>query len=277
MKVKFWLQCAGYCLAHKHFALRGSKREEISFPATYGVIRHPEKGWILFDTGYTDRFFQETKSFPGKLYSMMTPVFVDKAEEAINQIQKLGIEAKDVEHIIISHFHADHVGGLKDFPYATFYCTAKALEIAKNYKGLAAVRRGVLPGLLPADFFDRVKVVDQGAFPTRPHDIFGETVDLWGDGSILLPYLPGHAAGQMGGLFQTDQGEVLMTADAAWLKENFQLDVLPSPIVKLFFDSWEDFTESLSKVRRYWQAHPQAHILPTHCQATYTSFVEQQN
>ena len=35
--------------------------------------------------------------------------------EIKNQLKSLGLETSDIKHIIISHFHADHIGGIKRF------------------------------------------------------------------------------------------------------------------------------------------------------------------
>jgi len=122
----------GYCEASEHHVLRGKKKKQIRFYATWGHIEHPEHGHILFDTGYTHRFFEETKKFPFNLYAKSTPAFLKPEEEAINQLKAKGIAAKDVSFVIISHFHADHIAGLKDFPNATFICSKTAHDEIKD-------------------------------------------------------------------------------------------------------------------------------------------------
>ncbi|MDX2249969.1 MAG: MBL fold metallo-hydrolase [Bacteroidia bacterium] len=267
-QVRLLLKTAGYCLAKEHHALKGGRRQNICFPALYALIQHPEQGWILFDTGYTQRFYEATQRFPGILYKWMTPTFIRPEEEAVAEVRRMGINPEDIKHIIVSHFHADHVGGLRDFPRAVFYCTKTAFDQVTQLKGFAGVRRGLLSGHLPEDFSLRATLVDTGKFPARHDPDLGEMTDLFGDGSILLPYLPGHAAGQMGALLNTLEGKVLLAADAFWLRENLEENRLPSPVVKLFFDSWTDFKTSLAKVRKFWQNHPEIKIIPTHCEKT---------
>lgn len=277
MKIRFWLKTAGYCESHQNFVLRGARRKKITFPGSYGLIQHPEKGWILFDTGYTRRFHEETRSFPGKIYGMITPVSIQAEEEAREAIKAHGISAADIQHIIVSHFHADHIGGLKDFPNASFYCSKRAFEASLAYKGIQAVRRGMLPGHIPEDFKNRVQIINSGSFCSVKHPQLGSLVDLFGDQSILLVDLPGHAAGQVGALLQAEDGEVFLVADAAWVKENYEEEWLPHPIVRLFFDSWTDFRDSLQKVRAYHLAHPENLIIPTHCEATHQQVFKMQN
>ncbi|MEZ4771863.1 MAG: MBL fold metallo-hydrolase [Bacteroidia bacterium] len=273
-EVRFFLKTAGYCLAKENHAIRGGKRNNIQFPATYGMIHHPEKGWILFDTGYTQRFYEATDHFPGKPYKWITPTFIKPEEEAVAEVKRMGINPEDIGHILVSHFHADHVGGLRDFPRAIFYCSTAAFDQVQRLKGFAGVRRGLLPGHLPEDFTRRAVLTDTGNFQTKNDPDLGVMTDLFGDGSILLPYLPGHAAGQFGALLNTNKGKVLLAADSSWLKANYQENRLPSPIVRLFFDSWKDFKTSLEKVWKFWQNNPDVKIIPTHCEETRKEMIE---
>ena len=48
------------------------KQENIKFHALFAIINHPKLGWILFDTGYTKRFYEETKNIQIK-YTQILP------------------------------------------------------------------------------------------------------------------------------------------------------------------------------------------------------------
>ena len=266
--VKFELKAAGYCEAQHHHAVKGAKKETIRFYATYAHIEHPEHGHILFDTGYTRRFYTATKTYPFKLYAQITKVFIKETEEACQQLKEAGIAPEDIRYIIVSHFHADHIGGLRDFPNARFICSESAYTDVKNRKGVAALSRGFIPELMPTDFHERAQLISTkkgGA-----HDsILGSMYDLFDDGSILLCGLSGHAKGQIGALLQTDEGKIFLVSDGVWLKPNYTHLQLPHPIVRLFFDSWKDFKSNLNKIHQYHKAHPETLIIPCHCRATY--------
>ena len=267
-KVSFQLKSAGYCTASQSHALRGTTSRTIKFYATYAYLHHPKYGHILFDTGYTTRFYELTKSFPMNLYAKATKVYVTPEDHAASTLRKAGIDAKDVRYIIVSHFHADHIGGLRDFPNATFICTNQAYDAIQNKTGLSALKQGFIPELLPNDFNKRLQLINiQSAEHFDPH--LGAMHDLFGDGSIQLFQVEGHARGQMGALITTKDNPVLLVADAAWLKENYQKMHLPSPIVRLFFDSWKNFKISLQRVHDYHLANPDTLVIPCHCEATY--------
>jgi glyoxylase-like metal-dependent hydrolase (beta-lactamase superfamily II) len=38
---------------------------------------------------------------------------------ALRQLERLGFQAADVQHIVLTHLDFDHAGGLDDFPNAT--------------------------------------------------------------------------------------------------------------------------------------------------------------
>lgn len=266
-KVKLHLNYAGHCFAHESHAIRGGKKEKIVFQALWGLIEHPEFGQILYDTGYTTRFYEATKSYPNKIYAKMTAVFIDESEEVAAQLRCNNIDPNTIKHVIITHFHADHTAGMLDFPNATFYCSSAALKQALKVPKSLAFSKGILKKLLPKDLEVRTKIVEDQCTAITD-EILGTTYDLFGDNSLRMVPLPGHGAGQMGVLLETDKKTYFLIADACWLKQSYQEMVLPNPIVRLFFDSWTDFKQSLARVHNYHKANPEVLIIPTHCSAS---------
>jgi glyoxylase-like metal-dependent hydrolase (beta-lactamase superfamily II) len=266
-KVKLYLNYAGHCLAKENDAIQGGRKQKIAFQALWGIIVHPKKGLILYDTGYTNRFFEETKYYPNRIYAKITQVTIKKEDEVKSQLERHKIKAEDIQHIIITHFHADHVGGLKDFPNAKIYCVKAALRQAIKIPKFKAFSKGILKGLLPDDLEKRVVLIDENC-TTIQDDILGVKYDLFGDNSIYAVPLPGHAAGQIGILLETEKKPYFLIADAVWLKKSYEEFILPNSIVKLFIHSWSDFKTSLKKVHKFHQKHPETIVVPTHCEET---------
>ena len=271
MDLPFELLTAGYCTAGRHHALRGVAKETIRFYATYGLWKHPSLGYILFDTGYSRRFYEETKSFPANIASKMTKVVIDEEEEAVAVLKKQGILPEDIKHIVVSHFHSDHVCALNDFPQARLICTEEAYSHVMSKRGLAAVRRGYLRGLLPEDIEQRVQFIDFES-PLRQDPTLGALVDLFSDGALWVCSLPGHARGQIGVLFSSNGHQVFLASDAAWLEESYQDNHLPHWIVRTFFDSWEAFKSTLKMVHDYHKLHPDTIIIPCHSNKARLNF-----
>lgn len=270
--VKLYLNYAGHCLAKESHAISGGRNRVIKFHALFGLIQHPEKGWILFDTGYSLEFYRATRRFPNSLYAAATKVHIRPEETVASQLLRHHISPEDIEHIIVSHFHADHIGGLKDFPNAKFYCSKIAHQEVSDVSGFLAVRKGILPALIPVDFGNRAKFIEEVAVISN-HPVLGKQFDLFGDDSLLLYELPGHARGQLGLRITTAKQGYFLIADACWLKQSYQQLLLPHPVVRLFFDSWRDFKTSLQRVHQFHLAYPEVLIVPTHCEATTTPLI----
>ena len=75
--ISYELFADGHCKQLEAFALRGGRGKMITFPSTMALLRHPQDGAILFDTGYAERFFSATASLPYAIYRWITPVTLD--------------------------------------------------------------------------------------------------------------------------------------------------------------------------------------------------------
>lgn len=211
----------------KHFeaiSMRGGRLKKIHFPATVAIIEHPREGVILFDTGYSARFFEQTKYFPNKFYSLITPVTILPEHTALAQLHTRGISTRDVRKVILSHFHADHIAGLRDFPDTKLVCSKLAWDSVKLCTGFAALRKAFLPWLLPASIEQHLNFIEASPLVQTPHALlpFTQAWDLLGDGELLIVALPGHAEGQLGAFIATESGWQLLAADAAWASEAYR-------------------------------------------------------
>lgn len=248
----YW-RSAGHCRALEALTIQGGRWKVCSYPAKFGLFCHPEKGWCLFDTGYAPRFFEATSTFPYKFYEWATPVEISPNETAAEQAKALGVDPDEINFVIVSHLHGDHVAGLKDFTKATFVTSRSGYEALAHTRGLAAVRRGFLPQLVPEDFESRVHWVD------------GET-DLFQDGFVRLIPLPGHAEGQMGALLQTELGRVFLCADGVWDSRSYRENRDLPWLTHLFLSAnTREFRESLAYLCAFHQENPDVLILPSHC------------
>ncbi len=276
MPLTIQLFSAGYCIQSKKLVIRGAKHEPVKFYTIFALIRHPKDGYVLFDTGYSSRFFEETKSFPFSIYSRITPVYFKEEDSAVVQLQKRGISPTEIKTIILSHFHPDHVGAIKDFPQAQFICLRSAYQDVKNRKGFSALVRAFLPGMLPKNFEQRVRFAEDGMKiqldgAYAPFDI---GYDLLGDASILAIELPGHAKGQIGVILNTQGGMYFLIADACWLSESYRRNILPHPVAGLLFSSRQDYQTTLEKIHQMYKKNPEIKIIPSHCPEVWEQFTQ---
>jgi glyoxylase-like metal-dependent hydrolase (beta-lactamase superfamily II) len=61
-------------------------------------------------------------------------------ETAAYQVKELGFAIEDVKHIVLTHLHLDHAGGLRDFPLAYVHVYKAEYEAALKPRGL--IERG---------------------------------------------------------------------------------------------------------------------------------------
>ena len=239
----------------------------IEFPAMAAAIEHPTQGIILYDTGYAKHFAQHTRKLPYSLYPLITPVRFSEEDSLANQLANDGIAADDVRAIIISHYHGDHIAGLRDFPKARLISSRAGYEHARQKRGLSAVMAGFVPGLLPEDFEQRIGFSDDARATLLPPELtpFRSGRDLFGDGSLLLIDLPGHARGQLGLLTP----ERFLVADAAWSSGAYRRNSPPSRLANLIADDSADVRRTLDRLHELHLRNPQLRITPSHCSETW--------
>jgi len=266
-KVELLLLSGGYCLHPEFVTLRGGLRRPAAYPAGFACIRHPTIGWILFDTGYSRRFRELTKFPPRSFYRWTTPVEFREENAAVRQLAGLGIAAEEIRYVILSHFHADHIGGARDFPSARFLYPLASYEAVRSLGSVRATRAGFIAGLLPDKFEETALPIEREAarVPLADGIPFPEGRDLFGDGSLIAIPLPGHAAGQIGLLLSTASAEVLLCADAAWSSRALRENRPPHPVAGLVMDDRAAYRVTFERLREWQASDPELVVVPSHC------------
>ena len=272
MKIK--VLHAGYCTAPEHIAIKGGRWRSIRFPAMFALLEHPGFGPMLFDTGYSYRFFEETRAFPNRFYRWMTPVTLREEDLLVNQLAALNMRPRDITHVFISHFHADHIASLADLTRSRYIHMPHAYAGIRGIRGMEALKHAFMPGLIPNDFDERSLPVDMTKPVHLPEEYkpFAKGYDLLGDGSIVAVELPGHACGQMG-IFTRDQDDktFFFVADAAWLKQSVVENRPPRKLADLIFSDPQAYRDTLGDLHTYHLTHPDVQIVPSHCEGTISA------
>ena len=113
----------GYCTVRSSLIARGTGWRKVRCHAPAFLLQHPSHGALLFDTGYAPRLLEAFEHWPDRLYKYATPTTL--GVPVVQQLAQLRIAATDVRTVIVSHLHADHVAGLRDFPQATACCPTR--------------------------------------------------------------------------------------------------------------------------------------------------------
>lgn len=266
MRVRFFK--SGFCTSHSKLVDPRTSFVEIPFAAVWVLIDLPDGGFAMVDTGYSEHFITATNPFPDRFYRWITPIHLQPDETPLAILKGLGIAPTEIKWIVISHFHGDHIAGLKDFPNAKFLCTESALAEVYKYKGLRAVKRGILHGLIPNDFAQRVHTFE-GVATKQFTDQYGLKRYEWEiTPMISWVFLPGHARGMIGFEFAQENRTILYATDAAWSHAAFRDHVLPMPIVKVFIDSMSAMENTWHCLHAWQKDHPNGEIYFTHCPKT---------
>jgi len=262
-ELKITLFDTGYCTTFEKLILPSQKFQRVQCHALFALIQHPHHGPILFDTGYAPRVLEETHAFPYRFYRWITPMYCDEKDSAFRKLQDIGIEPDEIKTIVVSHFHADHIGGLKDFKNAQFIYLDAAYKAIQHLRGFQALRKGFLKGLLPPDFKERSLPIgkDTKTCPL-PYKEFPYGYDLLGDQTLITIPLEGHAKGHMGFLIQREK-PLFFIGDACWHQNGYMQS--PHPLTRLIIDNFDMYRQTLKKLHTFHTHHPEVTLIPTHC------------
>src|SRR5580658_346883 len=148
------------------------------------AIEHAE-GVIVVDTGETSRVHQKGY-FPGwhPFYRRAARFSVHSDEEIGPHLRELGIAPRDVRHVVLTHLHTDHAGGLAHLTNARSWVSEQEFDRAS---GLGGRIQGYLPHRWPRWWQPSFIRFDHGAFGP-----FENSMSLTKQGDVLILPTPGH-------------------------------------------------------------------------------------
>lgn len=177
-----------------------------ALPVNAFLVEHPT-GLCLFDAGQTAR-----AAAPG-WFPRWQPFFrlarfeLSPEDEAAPQLRARGIEPRDVRHVVLSHLHTDHVGGLDAFVHAEVLV---ARSEWRRGTGLGGRIRGYLPQYWPDELEPTLVDFEDGAVGP-----FAASHDVTGEGRLLLVPAPGHTPGHAALLVRSERRSWLLAGDLA--------------------------------------------------------------
>jgi glyoxylase-like metal-dependent hydrolase (beta-lactamase superfamily II) len=198
-----------------------SRKWQPARPINVYVIEHVD-GLLLFDTGQDRASVTDESYFPngftGVIYDRLAKFHIGEEETLDAQLGTLGYAAADVDTAIMSHLHQDHIGGIRDLNKAELLVSAAEWA---EFSRFSPEPRGYLREHIDVPGANWKRIAFE---PTRDRDLapFTESLDVMGDGSLVLLPTPGHTPGSMSLLVRRAAGPPLLlvgdlTYDAALL------------------------------------------------------------
>jgi len=183
----------------------------------YGIVEHPRHGLIVIDGGYAPSSFSRPHmSRMLKAYRQVLRPRISALGGPHAAFEKIGRRVEEVQHIILTHLHLDHIGYLEQFPGAKIHLSRAALEELETTPARRLARHGIFKEAFSVTLRPRAFFFDEAPLADLPEGLEGLGRDILADGSIIAVPLPGHATGHHGLLFPTMSHPVLYAADAAW-------------------------------------------------------------
>lgn len=172
------------------------------------LVDHPTAGLILYDAGPGIHDTWE-ESWGPEICDMFAPDVRYPSQALDEQIKLCGYDIAEVKHVIISHLHLDHAGGLQYFQ-GREDVTVWVHELELKYAFWAACT-GIDSGYLPY-YLDTT--LNWQTFSEQEIDLFP---------GITLHLSPGHTAGLIWMQINLKHsGTVVFTSDHSHIRENYE-------------------------------------------------------
>lgn len=181
---------------------------QITIPCPAFLIQHAH-GLVMFDTTWAPAAFDDSVAEYGRGLVEQISLAMSPEQRIDRQLQALGFSVDDVTHVVVSHGHADHTGGIRLFPNARLYIGPEELDRFTN---------------APADVAFLYRAADiEGIDPSRWTVVGPEGHDIFGDGTLRIVAGPGHSPGEIMLLVELSSESILLTGDAVHLQEGLDL------------------------------------------------------
>jgi N-acyl homoserine lactone hydrolase len=216
------------------------------------VLRHPEKGVYLVDSGVEHAFVADPGHalihgmFGSMAHLDRMTVRRDMASVLAAADQKSG---PGLQGVFLTHLHLDHVLGLRDVPSQVPVFVGAGDAEDTSFMNL--FEKGVYD-----DALEGKGALREVRFAPDPDGTFAGVSDVFGDGSLWAIWVPGHTPGSTAFLARTPHGPVLLTGDACHTAWGWRNGVGPGT----FSDDVARSADSLARLEKLVERHPSIEV-----------------
>ena len=251
-----WLERAGNRTASLRMLGLGTPRSQwLTIPAPAFLVTHPTAGPFLVDTGLHPSVTAKPAANLGRVVASFGKPNLEPGKDVAAQLRSRGLDARDIQTVVMTHMHFDHTSAMSELPNSTFVVSRPEWEAATT------TPRPSMHGYAQAhfDYAFNYRTVDFDGQGISSYSTFGRTFDLFGDGSVRLAFTPGHTHGHMSLVCRLEERDLVIAGDAVYTLA--QLEDAPPPPRPEDPHTWR---RSQSELKHFRRQYPQAIIIPSH-------------
>lgn len=264
--MKIYFLATGFGNVAKGLFVQGAGMKSVQFPIL-SVLIERDHDLVLFDTGIGTHIEQEMRPpiYWGNLFfhrCVMRTRFNPQHDALVHQLPRFGFKPSDVKHVIISHLHWDHAGGMRDFPQAHFIVGRREWNFASGLSGVPLLKNAFIKEQFCEAGLD-IELIE--ADPRKPFKNFQASYDLFGDGSLVLVDLPGHSPGLMGLYLTMPSGRrFFFSADTFYFPEGLEQRIPKSKLMASLVSEGPEAGASIEQVYNLMCLEPDLEIVGSH-------------
>jgi N-acyl homoserine lactone hydrolase len=256
---RFWLAQCAYMTVPRRAIVANGGWGLVRLPMLFGILEHDELGPVVIDAPYGHEGPLNAGYMTGSVL-LRTGFEFRQSWSVVGRLEELGFRAADVSTILMTHLHHDHTGAMKSLAHARFIVSRDEWESAVQHRGARALGSGYVR----TDFGSlsrQMEIKDD-----IPHLADSSTgMDIFGDGSVEMFFLPGHSPGHCGFRLHMESGRSLFfCGDAAFTVAQIRgeegLGLFPRTIAT----SLGGVEVSLRALRRHLRDNPEDTPITSH-------------
>ena len=197
------------------FGKQTNPGEKVWSPVSVYLIEHP-KGLVLIDTGFHTDIRTNQEAYLGPIKNVIFEAELSEGTSIHEQLEQRGIKSSDIDFLVLSHLHSDHVSGLKLVKDAK-----KILVSDIEWNDAKRINNSYLKFM-----WEGVKIE---TFHFQPSSYGPEKLafDLFGDDTIIFVSTPGHTNGLASTIIKSSLKFVLLCSDVGYEKKSWEQMILP--------------------------------------------------